>query len=99
MKNDIVILLKIVDELDDEGCKKGEIELSRNTVFAEEKSVTREEFFKAMQSGVSADAVFVINRDEYNRQNKVLYNGNTYRVYRTFAKDVYNIELMCERVE
>lgn len=99
MKNEIVTLLKVRDTLDDDGCKNGEEILQRCDVFAEEKSVTREEYFKALQSGISSDIAFCVNKDEYSGHNKLIYEDAVYRIYRTYSNDVYDIELMCERVE
>jgi len=99
VKNEIVILTKTQEVLDKDGYKNGVKVVDEREVFAEEKSVTREEFFKALQSGFSADIVLCVNRDEYDGHNKAYYNGNTYRIYRTYSSGVYDIELMCERVE
>ena len=97
MKNELVTLLKTKDVLDADGYKVGTEIIKQNEVFAEEKSITREEYFKAMQSGVKAVISFCVNRDEYDGEDTLLYGGNEYYIYRTFAKDVYDIELMCSK--
>lgn len=101
MKNEVVTLLKTKDTLDADGYKTGTEIVSECEVFAEEKSITREEYFKAMQSGVSAEIAFCVYRDEYNGEDALDYKGERYYIYRTYAKDVHDIELMCskERVQ
>ena len=101
MKNELVTLLKTKDTLDADGYKVGTEVVEQNEVFAEEKSITREEYFKAMQSGVSAVIAFSVNRDEYDGEDAVDYNGERYYIYRSYSANVYDIELMCskERVQ
>lgn len=101
MKNEQITLLKTKDKLDADGYKVGIEILESSEVFAEVKSITREEYFRAMQCGVSAVIAFSVNRDEYDIHDTVCYNGEHYNVYRAYSNNVYDMELMCskERVQ
>ena len=97
MKNEIITLIKTKDVLDADGYKTDIEIITEREVFAEEKSITREEYFKAMRSGVSAVIAFRIYRDEYNGEDALDYNGERYYIYRTYSDSVNDIELMCSR--
>lgn len=97
VRNELITLLKTKDKLDADGYKIGTEILSECEVFAEEKSITREEYFKAMQSGVSAVIAFSVDRDDYDGEDALDYNGERYYIYRTYSANIYDIELMCSK--
>ena len=66
-------------------------------VYAAVLSVTRSEWFEAGAEGIVPEYVFVIDRNEYEGEKIVLYNGQKYGVFRTYAGKGEELELHCER--
>ena len=62
------------------------------------KSVGRNEFYSAAVTGLKPELVFVIHGYEYNGEQVVKFEGNRYRVIRTYLTDFEEVELTCERV-
>lgn len=66
-------------------------------VFCDVKSITQTEWFEAGRNGIQhPEFVFIINRNEYSGQRVVLYNGQLYGIYRTYAGKNENLELYVE---
>jgi len=70
----------------------GDIE---TTIFCSKKTVTRNEFYSAAQAGLKPEIIFVIHDYEYNSEEKVKFEGITYKVLRTYSIDFEEIELTC----
>ena len=69
-------------------------------VWADRKSVSRQEFYQAQQAGVRADVVFVVNALDYAEQSIVRVGGVYYDVSRSYQTELDKIELTCtKRVE
>lgn len=75
----------------------------RTIVLCGVKSVTRSEHYAAAANDIVPSIVFIINKYDYNKQSKVEFEGNKYRVIRTYAQDkakelsdFETIELICE---
>lgn len=65
-------------------------------VFCEVNSVSRYEFWRAKENGAYPEYVFRLSdRLEYQGEKLLTYNGNRYRVVRTYV-DGYAIELTAE---
>lgn len=94
MKNDVIKLLSEFENKDIDGYIS-KSETTEKLVYAECKSVTRTEFYSAMQAGVTAVVVFVINSLEYEGELKVEYKGKKYSVIRTYQANADDIELVC----
>lgn len=62
------------------------------------KSTTRDEFYKAALSGLKPEIAFVVHAYEYNGEQKVEFNGELYRVIRTYQTGFEEVELVCEKV-
>lgn len=73
----------------------GETETS---ILCKLKSITRNEFYNAVASGLRPELTFVIHKFEYDGQKKVKFEGNKYNVIRTYATGIEELELTCERV-
>lgn len=54
------------------------------TVYAEIRSVGRDEFNAAGQMGMKASYQFKVWLSEYDDQDEVEYNGKRYSIYRTY---------------
>lgn len=70
---------------------------SRITVFCDERSVGRQEFYAASVQGLRPSVILTIRRYEYNDQRIVEYKSTRYKVLKTYAKNSEEVELTCER--
>ncbi len=77
----------------------------KTTVLCDILSVTRSEHYTAMANQMQPELVFVLNKYDYDKQKDVEFEGDRYRVIRTFkpksSKDIGsidNIELVCQGV-
>ncbi len=72
---------------------------TRYSVFAEEKSVQSNEFFKAAAIDLKASKMFEIYLADYCKQRQAEdEEGNRYDIYRTFVKGD-KIELYCSETK
>jgi SPP1 family predicted phage head-tail adaptor len=62
------------------------------------KSVSRNEFYNAAVNDLKPERVFVIHPYEYDNQKKVEFEGERYKVIRTYQKDTEEMELIVEKV-
>lgn len=62
------------------------------------KSVSRNEFYAAAQAGLKPEITFIIHAYEYNGEKEVEFEGEKYKVIRTYMKDFEEMELVCEKV-
>ena len=76
-------------------------------VFVKEKSATRTEFYEAMRSGITVNAVFEVRQEDFYQTKhttengkaayatKIRYDGTVYDIVRTYRNDKSMIELIC----
>lgn len=95
MKNEVINLKKITTTKDRDGYITEKIE-SEKQVFADVKSVSRNEFYSAMQAGVKATAIFVVNAFDYSDESEIEYNSKRYTVVRSYQTNLNDVELTCE---
>lgn len=88
-------LIGLVEDLDDDGFQTI-VEKQKEPILANRLSVRSSEYWQAKQSGVQLSYVFEIHKFEYNGEEKMLYEGEEYRIERTYEKGDY-IELVCVR--
>ena len=68
------------------------------TVYCTVRSVTRSEFYNALNAGVQPEYVFVLAlAEDYQGERIVRYRGLKYRVVRTYMTADDGIEIICER--
>lgn len=68
------------------------------TVYCTVRSVTRSEFYNALNAGVQPEYVFVLAlSDEYQGERVVRYHGQKFRIVRTYVTEDDSIEITCER--
>ena len=66
--------------------------------YAKKQSVRTNEFYSAVESGLSPSAEFVMKRLDYDGQKELNYNNQRYSVIRTVdPKNKYDIVLVCEK--
>ena len=62
------------------------------------RSVTRSEFYNALNAGVRPEYVFELAlAEDYEGERVVRFHGQKFRVVRTFVNDADGIEIICER--
>ena len=71
---------------------------ARKPVLCNVKSIGRNEFYAAAQTGLKPEITFVIHGYEYNEEKEVEFEGEKYKVIRTYMKDFEEMELTCEKV-
>ena len=71
--------------------------ITSTNVFAQVDSVTRAEFFEGGRSGLNPEFRMTMFRGDYNGEKMLIYNGNTYSIYRTYVAKTDVIELYVER--
>lgn len=64
-----------------------------NGVWAEERSVTRSEFYQAYAAGLKAEKAFKVNTDELGAASYVRHNGVKYKILRTYRLDAQYTEI------
>ena len=69
----------------------------RNVFWGNVRSVSSSEFANVGEIGIKAALIFSIWEKEYNGQELVEYNNETYSIYRTYARADGRIELYVEK--
>lgn len=76
-------------------------------IFAEEKSVARNEFYEAMRSGIKVKRIFEVRKEDFelsrhrDEAEKVkyaeyaVYEGERYRIIKAYGKGKSKVELAC----
>ena len=70
---------------------------SDKEVWADRRSVKRQEFYSALAAGRSADVVFGVHADDYTGQTEVIFGGKNYSVMRSYQTTPDEVELTCTR--
>lgn len=94
MWRDVVELISIVTESQDEYGDPIDDVTSYN-VFANKKSIRQSEFYQAHAFGLKPEIMFEVRTMEYLEQPKLVHNGKTYQVIRTYSKNNEITELIC----
>lgn len=90
-----ITLLTTTKEQDDYGVWVESI--TSKDVFAQVDSVTRAEFFEGGRNGLNPEYRMTMFSGDYDGQKMLIYNGNTYSIYRTYLNRTDTIELYVER--
>lgn len=91
--SDSITLRKVTNTLDSYG--DATYSYTDTVVFADIKSVTRQEFYSASQAGIKVDIVFAVHAEDYTDQTIVTYGSTYYNVVRAFKKGGGVVELNC----
>lgn len=92
-----ITLLTYGFETDKYGVRKPKSNPDRETIMAKEKPVTRNEFYIAGQSNIVVSHLFVIHSFEYDNQTELEYEGQPFKIIKTYPVDFDEIELTCEK--
>ena len=71
--------------------------VEEKTIFALVRSASQSEFFNAGEKGFKPDKVFDVLVTEYDGQTELVYDGQTYSVYRTYDREDARVELHAEK--
>ena len=65
------------------------------TVYADLRSVRRDEFYKAAAAGLAVAAIFAVHMEDYGGETTVRWNGKLYSVVRSYQAGC-SVELTCK---
>lgn len=91
---DAVDLLVIEEKINTNGFPET-LEKSRETVFANKKSIRSSEFYLASQNGYKLEAMFEIRTSDYQSQLILEYENKRYEIVRTYDRGEF-MELTCQ---
>lgn len=97
MFNDEMILLSeeiVLDEYNQE-----EKIVTETKILCCKKSVTRSEFYLAKNADIKIDIVFIVNKFEFQNEKKLVYDGKTYEIVKTYELENELLELTCSECE
>lgn len=80
------------------------VQKSKKTIFAEKKSVTRDEFYKAYASGVTPKMIFSIDQNDYKsccvivgekkfRPTHIIYDMEEFVIVRDYETGIHDVEV------
>ncbi|SDC69878.1 phage head-tail adaptor, putative, SPP1 family [Paenibacillus sp. UNCCL117] len=68
------------------------------TILCSLKSIGRNEFYNAAAAGLRPELTFTVHAYEYNGERTLQFEGQLYRIIRTYSTGIEELELVCERV-
>lgn len=93
--SEVINLISIVDGADEDGFPT-QIEVPGADIFASKLPVKSSEFYQASQAGYLISATFKIRSIDYEGEDLLMYEGQTFRIVRTYDKGEF-IELSSEK--
>jgi len=95
--SEIIYLISLVKTEDEIGNIIKSSETS-NKCYAKKQSVKTNEFYSAVEVGLTPSCEFVIKRLNYNGEEEVEWNDERYQVIRTIdPKNKFDLVLVCAR--
>ena len=92
----IYLVSKVLEEDEIGNVKTSSFTLTKR--YAKRQSVRTNEYYSAVESGLTPSVEFVMKRLDYDGQMELDYNNNRYMVIRTIdPKNKYDIVLVCAR--
>lgn len=70
---------------------------TESMIYVQVTSVSSAEWFEGGRNGLNPELRFITNRFDYHGEEIIRYNGNYYRIYRTYIGKDDSIELYCEK--
>lgn len=114
MSNELVKLVTVVGDAKDDDGFRTEEHTEKEEVFAEIKSVGRTEYYEAVRAGMKVNIIFVVDPDDFKlsereitvdgaskkvKASKIIHDGTTYLIHRTFVTESGRMEITCREVE
>lgn len=95
-RSNVITLLSYEKSQDATGVwRRGEE--TRREIFCQVDSVSRAEFFAAGQSGLRPEYRFTVFFGDYQGETRLIFEGVTYAVYRTYHARTDELELYVQR--
>lgn len=94
-KSDVAYLIG-EDWISDEYGVRTPLETER-MIYVQVTSISSSEWFEGGRAGLNPELRFITNRFDYSGEEVIKYDGNYYRIYRTYIGKGDTIELYCER--
>lgn len=94
-RSDVAYLVTKEYEADEYGVMQEDTDTE--LIYVQVDSVTASEWFEGGRNGLNPELRFTAFRYDYAGQEEILYNGNYYRIYRTYLGRDDTIELYAER--
>ncbi len=114
MNSELIQLVTVTGTTsDDDGFQTGEETVSTE-IFAGIKSVGRMEYYEALRSGIEAKIIFLVDMDDFRLSERmikvdggqkkisatrIVYDGTTYLIGRTYRNNFGMLEITCKKVE
>ena len=94
---EIIYLVSKTKEEDDIGnCISSSFQLTKR--YAKKQSIRTNEFYSAVESGITPSVEFVMKRLDYDGQDELDYKNKRYSIIRTVdPKNKFDIVLVCAR--
>lgn len=114
MCNELIELVTVLGSDKDADGFRTEEKIKKVEVFADIKSVGRTEYYEAVRAGMNVNIIFVVDTDDFKlsehemdvdgaikkvKASKIIHDGTTYLIHRTFVKDSGLMEITCREVE
>ena len=94
---EIIYLVNKVVEDDDIGNNISSSETTTK-IYAKKQSVRTNEYYSAVETGITPSYEFVVKRLDYNGQSELNYNNQRFSIIRTVdPKNKFDIVLVCAR--
>lgn len=94
---EIIYLISKVKGEDDIGNITSSSETSKKC-YAKKQSIRTNEFYNAIEVGITPSVEFVIKRLNYNSEEEIEWNGDRYSIIRTVdPKNKFDIVLVCSK--
>ncbi|MCM1052453.1 MAG: phage head closure protein [Ruminococcus sp.] len=94
---EIIYLISQIKEEDDIGNSITSSETSKK-IYAKKQSVRMNEFYNAIQVGLTPSIEFVIKKLNYNGEEELEWNNEKYSIIRTVEpKNKFDIVLVCQK--
>lgn len=114
MNDELIELVTVLGSEENENGFQTEERVKKVEVFVEVRSVGCKEYYEAVRSGRQASIIFVVDPDDFSlseheiivggetkkvRASKVIYDGITYLICRTYRNSSGRLEMTCREVE
>lgn len=93
--DDEIILISVSNGVDEDGFPTDGVPIE-TSVMANRLPVNSSEFYQSNKEGYTISEAFEIHTIEYNGEQSLMFEDDSYRIRRTYRKDEYT-ELFCER--
>lgn len=114
MRNELIELVTVLGSEKNANGFRTEEHVEKAEVFASIKSVGRTEYYEAVRAGMQVNIIFVVDVDDFKlseheitvdgktrkvKASKIIHDGTTYLIHRTFVQDSRLMEITCREVE